>query len=121
MEKAFTQRYKTYHTKDGYRFTFYCDLCETYYETEEIISDSFSEALQKGQNEAKFYFNKCHECGKWICDEHYNEDVMKCIECSRPSTRRESMRHKEKEKGSLILRNLCRHHICKTDPDKREN
>jgi hypothetical protein len=92
MGKVFTQRYKTHRTKDGFRFAFYCDLCETLYETEEIITDSFEDALQKGQDVARLYFNKCHKCGKWICDEHYNENVMECIECSRPATLRKPIK-----------------------------
>lgn len=88
MDKAFTQRYETKRVKDGFSFIFYCDLCNAYYETEEIITDSFTEAFQKAQSIAYLYFNKCHECGKWICDDHYNVDVMECVECSGIKTRK---------------------------------
>lgn len=53
MNKDFTQRYKIHRMKDGFSFTFYCDLCESFYETEVIITESFEEALQKGQNDAR--------------------------------------------------------------------
>jgi len=92
MEKAFTQIYKTHRTIDGFSFTFYCDLCQSSYQTEEIKTDSFVTAFQKGQEVARLYFNRCCKCGKWVCDEHYNEDVMECIECSTPEIRRKPLK-----------------------------
>ena len=28
------------------------------------------------------HFNMCHACGKWVCDLHYNEETMNCVECA---------------------------------------
>lgn len=86
---VFTQRFKTVKTENGFRFVFFCDLCDHAEETEEIISESYEEALREAQVSAKRYFNMCHNCGKWICDEHYNEDDMQCIECSPRSERKQ--------------------------------
>lgn len=81
MNKAFTQKYKTYRTANGFRFTFCCDLCEKSFDTKTITTYSFAQAFQQAQAIAKLHFNKCHKCNKWVCDEHYNENVMLCIEC----------------------------------------
>jgi len=81
MNKAFTQRYKTHRTANGFGFTFYCDLCEKPFSTDIIVTYSYTEAFQQAQVMAKLHFNKCHKCGKWVCDEHYNKNVMMCIEC----------------------------------------
>ncbi len=81
MENAFTRHYKRKKHKSGYSFIFYCDLCNKKYCTD-IIPESSTNALITAQKIAKQYFNKCHQCGKWICDEHYDENNMQCVECS---------------------------------------
>jgi len=62
------------------RVTFYCSV-----EHENITIDlcqlKEEQALQEAWSKARMYFNRCHKCGGWVCDEHYNEDVMKCIIC----------------------------------------
>lgn len=82
MARAFTRRYDTVRVRHGFRFIFYCDLCEAGYETDEYLIESFHTAFERAQEEAQYYFNMCHKCGKWICDEHYNQDIMQCVECS---------------------------------------
>lgn len=117
MNKAFTQRYVTQRIKDGFSFTFYCDLCQRSYETEEIKTESFTEALQKAQSVAYLYFNKCHKCGKWICDEHYDESIMECVECSALKTRKQIKKNlkntrKCKKCGTYIEEENCFCTLC---------
>ncbi len=71
-------------TNSGKVFKFFCEasgaaVCTT----KPIRADTESEALLLAwQNEAKKQFNKCHACGKWICDAMYNADVLNCVDCS---------------------------------------
>ena len=67
--------------KDGYRVTFYCSAGDQKHTGEVYDSQTVEQALKIAWNESKKYFNRCHQCGDWVCDEHYNEDVMKCIIC----------------------------------------
>ena len=82
MTAVFTRRYETHKTLRGFCFTFYCDLCDGSVTTPEYQTDAFEEALSLAQSEARRQFNMCHQCGRWICDEHYNEDEMQCIACA---------------------------------------
>ena len=102
VSRAFTTRYNTVRTQQGFRFVFYCDLCYTKYETEEYRLDSFREAFELAQEEAQYHFNMCHKCGKWICDEHYNQNVMECVECS-------FMRGRRKTKPGIPTTKTCPH------------
>lgn len=103
MNKAFTQRYKTHRTANGFGFSFYCDLCEKSFNTDIIATYSFAWAFQQAQVIAKLHFNKCHKCGKWVCDQHYNENVMMCIECQ---PKDEAVKIVKKAKAGLSL--ICR-------------
>lgn len=89
MGERFTNKYDTYKTEKGYRFTFYCDLCSFPVMSGTLINDSFDSALEQAQTYAKRYLNMCHKCGKWICDRHYNENEMQCIECCPVSEERQ--------------------------------
>ena len=88
MTAVFTRRYETHKTLRGFCFTFYCDLCDGSVTTPEYQTDAFEEALSLAQSEARRQFNMCHQCGRWICDEHYNEDEMQCIACAPRRERR---------------------------------
>jgi len=68
--------------KDGkYYFSFFCDLCDASFVCGPIEAGTVKEALEKSCKIAKPYFNRCHICHRWVCDEHYNEDVMTCTAC----------------------------------------
>ena len=67
----------------GRRYCFYCDVSGTsVYTTGPIWADTPEEELRLAWRGGKPYFNGCSECGKWIRDEAYNIDEMKCIECA---------------------------------------
>lgn len=71
------------YTSHGRRYCFYCELSGTpVYTTRPIRADTPEKELMIAWQEAKPYFNGCSECGKWIRDEAYNIDEMKCIECA---------------------------------------
>jgi hypothetical protein len=82
MSEGFTQHYKRKKHLNGYSFIFFCDLCNKKYETEIINQTPFQDTLALAQKIAKQYFNKCHKCERWICDEHYNENLMLCTLCT---------------------------------------
>ncbi len=82
MSAAFTQRYTVHHSVGGYQFTFFCDLCNHSFNTVGVSAPTLEDALALGQVEARQHFNMCHRCGRWICDEHYNEDDMQCTACT---------------------------------------
>ena len=100
MTAVFTRRYETHKTLRGFCFTFYCDLCDGSVTTPEYQTDAFEEALSLAQSEARRQFNMCHQCGRWICDEHYNEDEMQCIACAPRRERRPPLIQVSTEKTS---------------------
>jgi hypothetical protein len=65
----------------GFKVTFYCSAGDKKYTNEVYDSHSVEQALIIAWKESKKYFNRCHQCGAWVCDDHYNEDVMECILC----------------------------------------
>lgn len=73
----FKNKYEIKKTEDGVIFLFYCDLC---YHTVSI--SGFNKDIHNIQLEAMRHFNMCHACGKWVCDLHYNEEIMNCVECA---------------------------------------
>lgn len=79
-----TSRYKVVENNpQGRRYCFYCELSGTpVYTTRPVRADTPEAELEIAWREAKLYFNGCSECGKWIRDEAYNIDEMKCIECA---------------------------------------
>ena len=64
-----------------YRFTFFCELCDHSHTTGRIRAESVAEARGIAAREARLLFNRCHACGRWVCDAHYNEDIMQCVIC----------------------------------------
>ncbi|CAK7000909.1 MAG: hypothetical protein ENTB_00024 [Enterocloster aldenensis] len=79
-----TSKYKVVEsTPKGRRYCFFCEVSGTpVYTTGPIRADTLEEELRLAWKEAKPYFNGCSECGKWIRDEAYNIDEMKCIGCA---------------------------------------
>ena len=84
-----TSRYQVVEqTSLGRRYCFCCEVSKTpVYTTGPIRADTPEEELALAWREAKLHFNGCSECGKWIRDEAYNIDEMKCIECAPYKTR----------------------------------
>ena len=65
-----------------FRFSFFCELCEGGCTTEPISAATVKDAFEYAQREARPFFNRCHHCHRWVCDSHYNEDVMMCTDCA---------------------------------------
>lgn len=73
----------------GRRYLFYCELSDRpVYATGSIRADTPEEALQLAWEEAQYHFNGCSACGKWVCDDAYNRDEMKCVACAPRTYRR---------------------------------
>jgi len=69
-------------SEDGcFRFRFFCSLCGFSRASGRIAAASAGEAFQIAANEARKHFNRCCRCKKWVCDRHYNEDEMACVNC----------------------------------------
>lgn len=82
MSAAFTSKCIMARTSTGYRFIFFCDKCDKSYTSSVIDAASQKEALTIAGQEARYHFNRCQSCHAWVCDEHYNEDDMRCIDCA---------------------------------------
>ena len=81
MESFYPNRFDISAVKGGYRVTFYCNAGDKNYSVEVYDFQTIEQAIKTAWNESKKHFNRCHQCSAWVCDEHYNEDVMKCISC----------------------------------------
>lgn len=82
MGMTFPRKYIVTRTGEEFEYTFYCDGGDYGYTTRSYSGVNAEETLKKAWQEARSYFNRCHECGAWVCDQHYNEDVMKCTMCN---------------------------------------
>lgn len=49
MSSAFTMRYHTLKASGGFRFQFFCDLCDSCVETPEIKVESYETAFAEAQ------------------------------------------------------------------------
>jgi len=86
MNADFSAKCTEISSDSGYRFQFYCAYCAASHTTGRIHSDSRATAHEIAKSEARRYFNLCPECGRWVCDAHYNENEMICVECASGKT-----------------------------------
>lgn len=82
MKAEFAPRMDIKREGGAYNFSFYCHYCRTGYTTSPITAANEDQALLIAKKRAQPYFNLCHKCGKWVCDSHYNEDLMECFVCA---------------------------------------
>ncbi len=81
MESSYPCKFDISAVEGGYKVTFYCIAVDKSHTVDVYDYHTIDQVLIAAWNESKKYFNRCHQCGAWVCDEHYNEDVMKCIFC----------------------------------------
>lgn len=81
VKQEFTAKYIMSSSDGCFRFQFFCSLCDRSHTSGRISASSADEAFQLAANEARKYFNRCCKCWKWVCDRHYNEDEMTCVNC----------------------------------------
>ena len=87
MEVEFNPAYEVQNTPLGKRCTFFCELTGVRVcTTEPVYGKDPHRALQIAQGKAKTHFNRCPGCGRWVCDNAFNMDEGKCVECA-PFTR----------------------------------
>lgn len=79
---AFTPRCRYYREGDVFRLTFFCDLCGHVYVAPSVRACVLLEARQRAEQDARRHFNRCPHCGRWVCDEHFNENRMMCTACA---------------------------------------
>ena len=65
---------------------FYCAICTYCYITPIVVAVKYEDALDIAQREARLHFNRCLCCGEWVCDHHYNENLMLCVRCEKDQT-----------------------------------
>ncbi len=82
MAAEFTSKSRVMRHGDKYICTFFCDLCDYGYSVDSVAEEKLRDTVMRAGEEARRHFNLCHRCRKWVCDEHYNEDVMMCVECA---------------------------------------
>jgi hypothetical protein len=66
----------------GYQIQYICALCSYHYTTGWIKAGSETVARGIAEREARRFFNGCHDCGRWVCDDHYDMKEMLCLTCS---------------------------------------
>ena len=79
--------YRITHANGNYQFQYFCFLCDYNYTTGWIAAASEDEARILAEKAARKHFNGCHNCGRWVCDAHYNMEEMICVECAPPEIR----------------------------------
>jgi hypothetical protein len=83
MPQDFTARYEKETTVNGNRYTFFCGVSGVaVHTTGFIFADVPQAARDIAWREARPYFNRCKECGKWIADAVYNIEESKCVVCA---------------------------------------
>ncbi len=80
--QSFTEICEVRKTADGFRFTFSCDLCRARYTVSGVQAETLGDAFTATQEDARYHFNCCRKCRRWVCDADYNEDTMMCKACS---------------------------------------
>ena len=84
MNSKNTAKFRKVPDLNGNRYYFYCDLsgalvCITKpYKSQ----DSQEELLIAWENEARWQFDKCQKCGKWVSSIMFNADVLECVDCA---------------------------------------
>lgn len=69
---------------DGIRYRFFCEASGTAVYTTDIISDipSRDSVNTAWEQQGRQHFNRCQQCGRWVCNVMYNTDTGRCVLCS---------------------------------------
>ena len=81
-DPAFTPKCRILREGGSCRFTFFCGICEHRYTTPPLQAENAGEARLKAEADARLHFNWCPKCGRWVCDEHFNEGRTMCTDCA---------------------------------------
>ena len=84
MEKHKTAAYKVIEKDGGRCYRFFCEASGMAMVTTKRYpgTDPEQELETAWKNEGRSHFNRCHKCGKWVCDAMYNTDVLHCVDCT---------------------------------------
>ncbi len=79
-----TARFKIVETQGGNAYRFFCELSGAAVCTVSPLraDNPEKEVSEAWETEGKIHFNKCHSCGKWVCDVMYNPDTFCCVDCT---------------------------------------
>ena len=96
MGAAFTRKSADHSSREGFRFSFYCDRCGkswssaaagfplagTVIDVPEVRDLLWMQehrlAFERASLEAQLHFNYCPRCGRWVCDDCF--DPVSCPE-----------------------------------------
>ena len=101
---ALTKHFTDNSDNKVFRFTFYCDFCNTGYEAPTTLFSGAGEvklgaelppiqkllwqtehedAYERANRQALYYFTRCAECGKVVCEDCAGElaDIPLCPDC----------------------------------------
>ena len=98
-DMGFSARYTSANTDGKYSFKFFCALCDYGYVAEPVPADSVGEALQAAVREARPFFSACSQCGKWVCDYHYNMQSGLCTGCAPLEANCEQLAYLQEQDG----------------------
>ena len=79
---VFSAKCRTMRDNNGFRLTFFCEICGKGYTTPPLMCDTHKEALRLGEQDARLHFNRCGCCHRWVCDYDFNENRVMCTECA---------------------------------------
>jgi len=78
MNKHPMANYRTESVSGKVLYHFFCDLSGALVCTVKHASDPQS-AWESGGRQR---FNRCRQCGRWVCDAMFNPDTLQCVDCS---------------------------------------
>ena len=84
MNNNSTAKFRKVPDLSGNRYYFYCDLsgalvCITKPYKAQTDED---ELFQAWESEARWQFDRCKKCGRWVSSVMYNADVLECVDCA---------------------------------------
>ena len=84
MEKHKIADYKILKDEKGIRYRFFCQASGMAMVTTKRYpgTEPEQELEIAWKNEGRSHFNRCHKCGRWVCDAMYNADVLHCVDCT---------------------------------------
>lgn len=79
-----TAPYKIIADSGGNRYRFFCEASHAVVCVTGPVNGPTpeEELLLAWESEGRHHFNRCQNCGKWICDTMYNADTLECVDCS---------------------------------------
>ena len=105
MSEPLTKKTADYSRQDTFQFGFFCDNCGKEWKSQPVqfttgglttveFDDAMKllwaherrTALEQANLDARMKFNRCANCGEWVCDDCFDQDEKKqdglCAKCN---------------------------------------